>query len=134
MLDLEDHQTEQTAFSLAEARHIVRDLFAPNPWIYWTDFLVTLAIGLVCFGLVRRVEPWYARAGLFVVSSLLYYRAALFIHEIVHFRSGSFRVFRIVWNLFCGIPFLLPSFMYYTHLDHHRRKQFGTKEDGEYIP
>jgi fatty acid desaturase len=24
--------------------------------------------------------------------------------------------------------------VYYTHLDHHRRKHYGTKEDGEYIP
>jgi fatty acid desaturase len=39
-----------------------------------------------------------------------------------------------VWNLFCGIPFLLPSFTYYTHLDHHRRKHYGTPQDGEYLP
>jgi fatty acid desaturase len=39
-----------------------------------------------------------------------------------------------VWNLLCGIPFLIPSFVYYTHIDHHRRKHYGTHEDGEYIP
>ena len=43
-------------------------------------------------------------------------------------------VFRVVWNLLCGIPFLLPSFIYYSHLDHHRRKLFGTEQDGEYLP
>ena len=75
-----------------------------------------------------------SKSGLFVASSLLLYRSALFIHEIVHFRSGSFRAFRVVWNLVCGIPLLLPSFTYYTHLDHHRRKHFGTKQDGEYLP
>jgi fatty acid desaturase len=36
--------------------------------------------------------------------------------------------------LLCGIPFLVPSFTYYSHLDHHRRKLFGTEQDGEYLP
>ncbi|MEQ8836358.1 MAG: fatty acid desaturase, partial [Lacipirellulaceae bacterium] len=65
---------------------------------------------------------------------LLYYRSVLFIHELVHIRAGEFTAFRIVWNLLCGIPFLVPTFLYYTHLDHHRRKHYGTSEDGEYIP
>src|ERR1700730_7207678 len=135
MLDVEEEQQQTSAFSLAEARYLVRDLFETNPWVYWTDFLVSMVVGSICFGLVRRVPTGSVeQIGLFVASSLLYYRAALFIHEIVHFRSGSFRVFRVVWNLFCGIPLLLPSFTYYTHLDHHRRKQFGTKQDGEYLP
>lgn len=140
-------------FSLAEARRIVGEYFQPNPWIYWPDFLATMFVGIVTFGLVRYPElladnPWWriealaastwwhwpATIALFVVSSLAYYRASLFIHELVHIRAGEFRAFRIVWNLLCGIPFLIPSFVYYTHLDHHRRKHYGTKEDGEYIP
>src|SRR4051812_18764687 len=136
MLDVEDEQQQDTAkFSLAETRQIVRNLFEPNPLIYWADFLISMIAGYACFGLVRRVPTWSPQQfALFAVSSLLLYRAALFIHEIVHFRSGSFRAFRIVWNLVCGIPLLLPSFTYYTHLDHHRRKHFGTKQDGEYLP
>jgi fatty acid desaturase len=39
-----------------------------------------------------------------------------------------------MWNLLCGIPFLMPSFTYVTHLEHHRRKLFGTEHDGEYLP
>ena len=58
----------------------------------------------------------------------------MFTHELVHLRDKSFRGFRIVWNLLCGIPFLMPSFMYYTHVDHHLRKHFGTDHDGEYLP
>lgn len=120
---------------MAEARHIVRDLFTPNPWIYWTDFLLSFGVGLVCYGLVRKVPGWsLLQAGLFLTSCICFFRASLFVHEIVHFRTGSFRVFRFVWNLICGIPFLVPSFTYYTHLDHHRRKFYGTKEDGEYLP
>ncbi|MEZ6090902.1 MAG: fatty acid desaturase [Pirellulaceae bacterium] len=39
-----------------------------------------------------------------------------------------------MWNILCGVPFLIPSFVYLPHLDHHRRKSYGTDEDGEYIP
>ena len=132
----------QGEFSLSEARSIVGDFFSPNPWIYWTDFLASFTIGVVAFTLVAFPEVlvtnpawhWPVRVVAFVVSSLLYYRCALFIHELVHIRDGEFTAFRFVWNLLCGIPFLIPSFVYYTHLDHHRRKHYGTKEDGEYIP
>jgi fatty acid desaturase len=78
--------------------------------------------------------PLWARGLCFVVSCLLIYRCALFIHELVHLRAGTFRAFRFFWNLLCGIPFLIPSFVYYTHLDHHRRKHYGTRHDGEYMP
>lgn len=120
---------------MAEARYIVRDLFTPKPWIYWADFLISFGIGGACYGFVRRVPSLsLLQAGLFLVSCICFFRASLFVHEIVHFRSGSMRVFRFVWNLTCGIPFLVPSFTYYTHLDHHRRKHYGTKQDGEYLP
>jgi len=33
-----------------------------------------------------------------------------------------------------GIPILMPSFMYSTHVAHHARNHYGTKEDGEYLP
>lgn len=129
-------------FSIADARHIVRDLFEPVPWIYWTDFLVSLAIGMAGFGLVRRY-PWHQLPlsvsapliGLaYVLTVLAFYRASLFTHELTHLRKGSFRAFRIVWNLLYGIPFLVPSFLYHTHVDHHARRQYGTARDGEYLP
>jgi fatty acid desaturase len=129
-------------FSLAEARRIVGDYFRPNPWIYWSDFLLSWTIGVACFALTTRPElitanaawHWPLTIGLFVVASLAYYRCTLFIHELVHIRADQFKAFRLVWNLLCGIPFLIPSFVYYTHIDHHRRKHYGTHEDGEYIP
>ncbi len=49
-------------------------------------------------------------------------------HELVHLPKEGFRGFRVVWNLLCGIPFMIPSFMYYPHVDHHRRKSYGTEE------
>ncbi len=123
-------------FSLAQTRHVVKDLFTPNPWIYWTDFLGSFAIGTLCFVLVRRwATPFSAlQVALFLTSCVLFYRISLFTHEMVHLRDDKFRTFRIVWNLLCGIPFLIPSFTYYTHVDHHMRSHFGTQRDGEYLP
>ena len=38
-----------------------------------------------------------------------------------------------MWNVLFGCLFLVPSFLYYPHVDHHRRKHYGTKHDGEYL-
>src|SRR4029077_10840752 len=47
---------------------------------------------------------------------------------------GTFGAFRVAWNVLFGIPFFMPSFLYYTHLAHHARKHYATREDGEYLP
>jgi fatty acid desaturase len=57
----------------------------------------------------------------------------MFTHELVHLPREGFRGFRFVWNVLCGIPFLIPSFTYYPHVDHHRRKSYGTEQDAEYL-
>lgn len=130
-------------FSLTQARWIVRDLFAPREWIYWADFLTTIFVGHATYGLTRylydiHLQPLWLRLSIqlvaFSITCACYYRAVMFVHELVHLPEKKFRAFRIVWNLLCGIPFLVPSFTYYTHLDHHRRKMFGTEHDGEYLP
>ena len=135
--------TAHPNFSLTEARAVVKDLFAPREWIYWVDFLTTISIGHASYALTRylyniQLEPLGLRLAIqlvtFFITCACYYRAVMFVHEIVHLPEKKFRVFRIVWNLLCGIPFLVPSFTYYTHLDHHRRKMFGTAHDGEYLP
>lgn len=129
-------------FSISQARGIVADLFEPSPAIYWTDLLLSAGVGYTSFALVRRVGEWTTvpalqvllPALLFVVSCLAFYRAALFTHELTHLRKGSFGAFRVAWNLLFGIPFLMPSFLYHTHIAHHMRRHYGTPEDGEYIP
>jgi fatty acid desaturase len=99
-----------------------------------------MVIGSLAYFLVRRTDRiWPGHALilspiLYAISVVLYYRAALFIHELTHLRDRTFGAFRIVWNLLCGIPFLMPSFMYYSHVEHHMRKHFGTHDDGEYLP
>ncbi|HVA47199.1 MAG TPA: fatty acid desaturase [Pirellulales bacterium] len=122
-------------FSIREARSIVRDLFEPNPAIYWGDFLSSLALGAACFFASRRVTPYSPGQVLLALAACLaYYRAALFIHELTHLRKESFVAFRVAWNVLCGIPFFMPSFLYYTHLAHHARQHYGTPDDGEYLP
>ena len=123
----------QSEFSIGQARKIVADLFEPKPWIYWTDFLLSLSVGAACFRTVRMVDNLAISAICFIVSCFLYYRVVLFTHEMTHLRDGTFKAFRIVWNVLCGVPFLIPSYLYYIHLDHHRRKSYGTEDDGEYL-
>lgn len=134
---------DRGGWNAAEARALVRDLFEPRAWIYWTDFLVSLAIGNACFGAVRYCwwdmqGPLGLRIGLgtlaFVPCVFALFRASIFVHEIAHLPSNQFRAFKFAWNLLAGIPMLIPSFTYRTHLDHHRADDYGTDRDGEYLP
>ena len=128
-------------FSFAAARTLTKDLNRPNPVIYWTDFLVSILLGhasLFAILAIPRAFPgqtWaFAAAALcYVVTVFAYMRALMFIHELVHLPKDGFKGFRIVWNALCGIPFFVPSFLYYPHVDHHRRKHYGTEHDGEYL-
>lgn len=151
-----ESQSAAQAFSIGEARRLVTDLFRPKPWIYWADFLGSIIVGGFCFMAFNRSvllgeakiitlvsdavglhAPWFTglmTAVLFVGAVLLFFRAALFTHELVHIKDQVLPGFRIVWNLLCGIPFLMPSFLYHTHVHHHIRKHYGTHEDGEYLP
>jgi len=122
-------------FSLREARGLIADLFEPRLAIYWTDFLLSISVGGGAFLVLRRaplnLAGWLA---VYAVAVLAVYRAAMFSHEVVHLRGDRFTAFRAAWNLLCGIPFLIPSFLYQTHTLHHVRKHYGTKDDGEYLP
>ena len=132
----------QASFSIAQARSLVRDLFVPKPWLYWTDFLVSMVVGASAFVAMRLVMrglwPVYAAplvaSALFTIATCAFYRASLFTHELTHLKQGKFRGFRLAWNMLFGVPFLMPSFLYHTHVDHHARRQYGTEHDGEYLP
>lgn len=123
-------------FPLAEARQIVRDLMTPEPRIYWLDFGLTIALAWAAFALALWLPAFSAGHLLVVaVAGFAFYRAAIFIHELAHLKKGSFRAFRLVWNLVCGIPLLAPSFTYDgVHNEHHKRDIYGTGPDGEYLP
>ncbi len=123
-------------FPLREAHALVRDLMTPNPRIYWTDFGFHALLGWAALVLAVRA-PWFSALQLaaWVVAALALYRSVIFVHELAHLKRGSFVGFRWVWNLSCGIPLMVPSFMYDgVHNDHHIRDTYGTAEDGEYLP
>ncbi|MFM7977111.1 MAG: hypothetical protein ACKO8U_18730, partial [Pirellula sp.] len=42
---MEDTALDSKNFSMKQARQIVGDLHAPNPWIYWPDLLITAICG-----------------------------------------------------------------------------------------
>lgn len=129
-------KTEAEAFPLREAHRLVSDLMTPNPWIYWADFLFNISMGWVAF-YIALTSPLFSlwQIGAYVVAVLTLYRAAIFVHELAHLKKGTFKIFRLVWNCLCGIPFMIPSFTYDgVHNDHHRRDVYGTREDGEYLP
>jgi fatty acid desaturase len=103
--------------------------------VYWSDFLFSAALAGTTTLVLRRVPlPAAAWITLFSVSVLAAYRLALFVHELAHLRRGRLKGFSFTWNLLCGIPFLIPSFLYGTHSWHHGRKHYGTANDGEYLP
>jgi fatty acid desaturase len=82
--------------------------------------------------LLPRGSPFELLGAVIAVVTL--YRAVVFIHELAHLSPGRVPGFRVAWNLLCGIPLLVPSFLYASHRDHHARAAYGTMKDGEYRP
>ena len=123
-------------FPLKEARSLVAHLMKRKAHIYWADLLLNLVLGWGGFYLVVVTENFTAlNIAAFIVAAFSLYRVGIFIHEIVHFKKGSFKFFVAFWNAVGGLPLLIPSFTYYgVHNDHHRRDTYGTTEDGEYLP
>lgn len=127
---------ETKKFPMSEANKLVAGLMKPNPKTYWTDFLISISLGWGGFA-VALVNPWLSVLGIIgmVVSTFALYRAVLFTHELTHLKSGTFRTFRLVWNLICGFALLIPAFTYHgVHRHHHVHDVYGTREDGEYLP
>ncbi len=128
--------TPSNEFPLNEARKIVRNLLAPKPAIYWVDFLFHITLGWAAFVATLGLPPFsIAQMATFLISGLALYRAVIFTHELAHLKRGTFKLFRLVWNLTCGFPLMVPSFTYHgVHNDHHARDIYGTMRDGEYLP
>ncbi len=127
--------TADEAEVLRAGRKLVSDLLTPRPWIYWTDLLLSLTLGYGAAALYLAAPLFsITQFAAFAVAGLALYRASVFMHEIVHFRRGEMRAFTIVWNVLAGIPMLVPSFLYESHLAHHNTRHYGTRNDGEYLP
>ncbi|MCH4892058.1 fatty acid desaturase [Sphingomonas sp. SFZ2018-12] len=120
---------------LRTAAELTRDLHAPRPAIYWTDLIVSAAIGYAGLaGAILLASPvWAIAAGAIAVFAL--YRAESFIHELSHVKHSSLPGFRLGWNALIGVPLFVPSFMYEgVHNLHHARTRYGTADDPEYLP
>ncbi|UOR15698.1 fatty acid desaturase family protein [Qipengyuania aquimaris] len=120
---------------LRAARDLTKDIAEHRASIYWSDMIASALIGYGSLAGAILVENTALAIVLAVVSVLSLYRALLFIHEISHFRNGALPGFRTAWNALVGVPMLTPSFMYeQVHTLHHKRTQYGTVEDPEYLP
>ena len=120
---------------LRAARDLTKDIAEAQPRIFWTDMLLSAGVGYACLAGAVLVESVLLAVALGLVSALTLYRALLFIHELSHIHRTALPGFRKAWNLLVGIPMLTPSFMYEgVHTLHHKRTQYGTVEDPEYLP
>jgi fatty acid desaturase len=120
---------------LRSAVELTRDIIAPRPVIYWSDFLASVAIGYPALfaAMMPGLGGWAIVAGIIAVLAL--YRAVSFIHEVAHIKHSAVPGFRLGYNILIGVPLLLPSFSYEgVHSIHHTRTRFGTAEDPEYLP
>jgi fatty acid desaturase len=120
---------------LRAASELTRDLHTPKQWLYWTDCLLSAAVGYAGMATAMfAASPWVAVIG-GAIAMLALYRAELFIHEISHLKHALLPGFRFGWNMLVGIPLLVPSFMYEgLHNLHHARTRYGTDQDPEYLP
>ncbi|MBY0520440.1 MAG: fatty acid desaturase [Sphingomonas sp.] len=120
---------------LRTAAELTRDLNAPRPAIYWTDFLASVTIGYGAMAAAMLLPASLLAVAMGVVAVLALYRAGSFIHELTHIKHSAVPGFRFAWNLLLGIPMLVPSFLYEgVHSLHHARTRYGTADDPEYLP
>ena len=120
---------------LRGARDLTKDIAEHRASIYWTDMVGSALLGYASLAGAILTQSTVLAVVLSIVSVLALYRALLFIHEISHFRNGALPGFRGAWNALVGIPMLTPSFMYeQVHTLHHKRTQYGTVDDPEYLP
>jgi fatty acid desaturase len=120
---------------LRAARDLTRDLGEARALVYWPDMAGSALVGYAALaGAIVFANPLVV--GLCaLVAVLALYRAVMFIHELTHIHRDALPGFRLAWNLLVGIPLMTPSFMYEgVHTLHHKRTQYGTIEDPEYLP
>ena len=77
------------------AAELTRDLNAPNPWIYWADFLTFAILGYAGLFLALDAARPIAVAGWAIVAIIGLYRAGLFIHELTHIKHSAVPGFQV---------------------------------------
>ena len=130
-----DFLTEDDKAMLRAARDLTKDLGEAQGRIYWPDMVISAVLGYAGIVVAILTESVAVAVIAGLVASLALYRALMFIHELTHIHKSALPGFRTGWNLMVGIPLLTPSFMYEgVHVIHHKRTQYGTIEDPEYLP
>lgn len=120
---------------LRAARDLTKGLGEARADIYWPDMLVSAGVGYAGIATAILSDSTGVKLAAGLVAALALYRALMFIHELTHIHRDALPGFRTAWNLLVGIPMLTPSFMYEgVHTIHHKRTQYGTVEDPEYLP
>ncbi len=120
---------------LRAARDLTKGLGEAKASIYWPDMLLSAGIGYAGIAAAILAQSLAVQLAAGLVAALALYRALMFIHELTHIHRDALPGFRTGWNLLVGIPLLTPSFMYEgVHTIHHKRTQYGTVEDPEYLP
>lgn len=120
---------------LRAARDLTKGLGEAKPAIYWPDMLLSAGIGYIGIATAIISVNLVVQVASGLIAALAMYRALMFIHELTHIHRDALPGFRTAWNLLVGIPLLTPSFMYEgVHTIHHKRTQYGTVEDPEYLP
>jgi len=120
---------------LRAARDLTKGLGEAKPEIYWPDMLISAGVGYAGIATTILAQSLAVQIAAGLVAALALYRALMFIHELTHIHRDALPGFRTGWNLLVGIPMLTPSFMYEgVHVIHHKRTQYGTIEDPEYLP
>ena len=123
-----EHDLARTAYRLTA------DLAKPNAAIYWTDLLLSAAVGYGAFAVWYIYGMTLIGIAAALMSVLALYRCILFIHELTHLRKRTPRGFWTAWHVLVGVPLMLPSFLYDgIHNLHHSKAHYGTPEDPEYL-
>src|SRR5262245_5001414 len=132
---ISDPRALSGAVFIRRPHQLVGDLMRPTPAIYWANSLCSTAIGYAAACAYLLAPNWsFVQAAGLVVAVLALYRVSTFTHELAHLPLAQMRAFRVTWDVLFGVPFLMPSFMYANHRDHHTHQTYGTADDAEYYP
>ena len=121
--------------TLSAARHALSDLYQPRPARFWAELLGNALVGWVSIALAINDVGGVAGSSIaMLVAVFALHRATTFLHELSHTNDRALPLVRLGWNVLWGLPFLLPSWLYERmHLEHHRRRIYGTTNDPEYL-
>ena len=126
---------DETIATIRELHERVKDCFEVKPAIYWLDLTTCAVAGWASFVLCMLSGDWILKTFFMSVAAILLYRGVAFTHELVHVPKWKLPGFHTAWHFLMGIPLLAPHFLYRRiHLDHHKKGDYSTDRDAEYLP